>query len=216
MDHSTAPLGPATDLHAVAGTIAANLVRLREHRRLSMDALADRAGVSKGTIVSVEQARSNPSIATLCRLADALGVGVASLIEPPAGPRVRVVRAAEAVALWRTDAGSQATFLVGSDPPEGVELWDWTLEPGDAFEGEAHPGGTVEMLTVLDGALSLHVGGERRRLGQGDSVLFDAGVPHRYGNEDPAAVRFLMSVLQPTARRSPVTHGSREAAADDG
>lgn len=182
----------------VGGAIAENLRRLRLERGLTLDAVADRADVSKGTVIQVEQARANPSIATLCRLADALGVGVASLIADPPGPRITVQRSGEAVALWSSDAGSQARFLLGTDPPQIVELWDWHLEPGDAFDGEAHPDGTIEMLLVLDGGLLVGVGEEERRLGVGDSILFEADVAHRYANVGRTTTRFVMSVLQPT------------------
>jgi transcriptional regulator with XRE-family HTH domain len=181
----------------LGGAIAANLRRLRAERGLTLDAVAERADVSRGTVIQVEQARANPSIATLCRLADALGVGVASLIAPPPGPRVTVQRRGEAVALWSSPAGSEARFLLGTDPPQIVELWDWTLAPGDGFDGEAHTGGTIEMLLVLEGELTVHVGDEVRRLATGDSILFEAEVAHRYVNEGEEADRFVMSVLQP-------------------
>jgi DNA-binding XRE family transcriptional regulator len=104
MVQSAAPLGPVRwtvagrggrgeERHVrgpeeVAGSLAANLRRLRALRGWSLEAVAERAEVSKNTVIQVEQGRANPSIATLCRLADALGVGVASLIEAPASPRV--------------------------------------------------------------------------------------------------------------------------------
>lgn len=180
----------------VAASIGENVRRLRHRSRLSIDALAVRADVSKGTIIQVEQRRANPSITTLCRLADALGVGVASLVASPR-PQVRVRQRDQAATLWRSERGSEATFLIGTDPPEIVELWDWTLVAGDGFDGDAHPAGTVEVLTVLAGALTLTVDGERRLVAEGDSVVFDAFVPHRYGNEGEVTTRFMMTVLQP-------------------
>lgn len=182
----------------LGGAIADNLRRLRLERGLTLDAVAERADVSKGTVIQVEQARANPSIATLCRLADALGVGVASLIAAPPGPRVTVQRRDEAVALWTSAAGSEARFLHGTDPPQIVELWDWTLAAGDGFDGEPHPAGTIEMLLVLAGELSVLVGDDERRLAVGDSILFEAEVVHRYANPGAEPTRFVMSVLQPT------------------
>lgn len=182
----------------LSSALATNLRRLRRQRGLTLDAVAERAKVSKGTVIGLEQARANPSIATLCRVADALGVGVASLIAPPAGPRVEVRRDGQAPALWASPAGSEARFLLGTDPPQIVELWDWTLAPGDGFDGEAHPTGTLEMLLVLDGRLEVRVGASEHTLDVGDSVLFEAEVPHRYANPGGTANRFVMSVLQPT------------------
>lgn len=182
----------------VSELVALNLRRLRHAQALTIDTLCERAGVSKGTIIQVEQARANPSISTLCRLADALGVGVATLVESPPAPRITVRRRGETPVLWSSEAGSAALFLMGTDPPNIVELWDWRLQPGDAFHGEEHPPGTVEMLAVLEGALEVGIGEERRDLDVGDTVLFDAVVPHRYANPGEVPNRFVMSVLQPT------------------
>ena len=77
-----------------------------------------------------------------------------------------------------------------------VELWDWTLQAADAFDGEAHPRGTIEVLFVLDGVLALQVGDQRRTLGVDDTVVFEAHAPHRYANCSAAPVRFFMVVLQ--------------------
>lgn len=182
----------------LGGAIAENLRRLRSERGLTLDAVAERADVSKGTVIQVEQARANPSIATLCRLADALGVGVASLIAAPPGPRITVQRHGDAVALWSSDAGSEARFLLGTDPPQIVELWEWRLASGDEFDGEPHPAGTIEMLLVLEGELAIRVGDDERRLATGDSILFEAEAQHCYANRGDGTTRFVMSVLQPT------------------
>jgi transcriptional regulator with XRE-family HTH domain len=185
----------AQDSEVLATAIARNVRRLRRRRDLTLDLLAERAGVSKGTVIGLEQGRANPSISTLCRLADALGVGVSTLIESDV-PQVRIKRRADTPALWSTESGTQALFLMGTDPPDGVELWDWRLMGGDSFQGEAHPVGTVEILTVLDGLLIVVIGTREHTLETGDTILFDAVVEHRYGNPSDQPNRFIMTVLQ--------------------
>jgi transcriptional regulator with XRE-family HTH domain len=181
----------------VATAVGRNVRALRQQRRMTIDALAAAAGVSRGTVIQIETARGNPSIGTLVGLAAALRVGVASLVDGDAGPRVVVRRAAEAARLWSSAAGSSAVFRIGTDPPDVVELWDWTLQPGDCFDGEAHPMGTQEVLSVLSGRLGLRVGGTEQQLDAGDTVLFQAHAPHRYTGEGDGPVRFVMVVLQP-------------------
>ncbi|MCE0763203.1 XRE family transcriptional regulator [Pseudonocardia kujensis] len=181
----------------VATAIGRNVRALRQQRRMTIDALAAASGVSRGTVIQIETARGNPSIGTLVHLAEALRVGVTSLVDGDATPRVVVRRAEQAVPLWSSDAGSTAVFRIGTDPPDVVELWDWTLQPGDAFEGEAHPIGTAEVLSVLHGRLGLRVGAVEHELGEGDTVMFQAQVPHRYSGAGDRPVRFTMVVLQP-------------------
>jgi transcriptional regulator with XRE-family HTH domain len=181
----------------VATAVGRNVRALRQQRRMTIDALATAAGISRGTVIQIETARGNPSIATLAALAAALRVGVTSLIEDATEPRVTVRRAAEAATLWSSAAGSNAVFRIGTDPPDVVELWDWTLQPGDGFDGEAHPMGTQEVLSVLSGRLGLRVGATEQQLDTGDTVLFQAHAPHRYSGIGDGPVRFVMVVLQP-------------------
>ncbi len=181
----------------VAAAVGRNVRALRQQRGMTIEALAAAAGVSPGTVVDIESARDNPSVATLVGLAAALRVGVAALVDGEAEPRVVVQRAAEAPRLWRSDAGSAAVLRIGTDPPDVVELWDWTLQPGDSFDGDAHPKGTQEVLSVLSGCLGLRIGSTSHLLGAGDTAMFQAHAPHRYSGAGDDPVRFVMVVLQP-------------------
>jgi transcriptional regulator with XRE-family HTH domain len=181
----------------VAAAVGRNVRALRQQRRMTIDALAAASGVSRGTVIQIETARGNPSIATLCNLASALRVGVASLVDGDAAPRITVRRSEQAVPLWSSPAGSSAVFRIGTDPPDVVELWEWTLQPGDAFDGEAHPMGTAEVLSVLNGRLMLRVGTSELELATGDTAMFEAHAPHRYACAGSEPVRFTMVVVQP-------------------
>jgi transcriptional regulator with XRE-family HTH domain len=181
----------------VATAVGRNVRALRQQRRMTIDALAAASGVSRGTVIQIETARGNPSIATLTSLAQALRVGVASLVDDVTEPRVVIRRASDAASLWQSHAGSNAVFRIGTDPPDVVELWDWTLQPGDAFDGEAHPIGTQEVLSVLSGRLGLRVGNTEQVLDTDDTALFQAHAPHRYACAGDEPVRFTMVVLQP-------------------
>jgi transcriptional regulator with XRE-family HTH domain len=100
---------------AVAAAVARNTRRLRTERGWSLDQFAQRSGVSKGMLVQLEQARTNPSLGTLCKLAETLGVSLAGLVELHETPVVRVVTAADTVRLWASEAGSSGDLLVGTD-----------------------------------------------------------------------------------------------------
>src|SRR5712672_368798 len=118
------------------GAIARRIALLRKGKQQSFDELAVRSGVSKGMLVQIEQGRANPSISTLCRLAAGLGVSVAELISADSDARspVHVTATDESRVLWKGPNGGSAALLVGSDGPDMLELWSWTLEPGEKFE----------------------------------------------------------------------------------
>lgn len=184
---------------AVSGAIARNVRALRTAHGWSLDVLSQRSGVSKGMLVQIEGGGSNPSIGTLTRLCEALDVTIAQLVDLGELPAVRLVRAGEAVTLWRDEAGSRADLLLGMERREHVELWTWRLGPGGAYRADGHAAGTREMLHVLAGALRLEVGGTTHDLGPGDSVLFSADRPHAYRNAGPDEARFQMVVVMPPA-----------------
>jgi transcriptional regulator with XRE-family HTH domain len=178
---------------------------VRGHRTMlawTLDDLAARSGVSKGMLSQVEQARTNPSVATICRLATAFGVSIASLVEAPEVPSARVVRAGDAVTLWAGEqAGSAARLLVGSGTSQQVELWDVRMLPGDGYASEAHPSGTRELLLVIEGELTLELDGDRQLVCAGDAIAFVADRSHAYRNQGTRPLRYALSVIhrdQPT------------------
>ncbi|GGK51440.1 transcriptional regulator [Planomonospora parontospora subsp. parontospora] len=184
------------DPETITAAIANNVRAQRAHRQMTLDELAARSGVSRGMLVQVEQGRTNPSINTLTRIADALGVTVARMVEVSDTPVVRVVHPADVVTFAHGRA-SAARLLVGTDAPAILELWDWRLAPGDHHDGDAHPPGTREMLTVLEGELTLTVYGRSHVVGAGGAVVFSADRPHRYANEGEGPLRFVMVVTEP-------------------
>jgi transcriptional regulator with XRE-family HTH domain len=182
----------------VAAAVAVNTRRLRQARGWSLDAFAARSGVSKGMLVQLEQARTNPSLGTLCRVAEALSVSLAALIETDEPPTVRVI--ADGTTLWTGASGGSAQLLVGSDEREHVELWRWELAPGEVqHSDEGHVAGTIELVHVLDGSLTLEVDGADHVVGPGGAASFPGDRPHVYRNDGTGPCRFVMVVLQADA-----------------
>ena len=185
-----------------ADALARNLRRLRAARGLTLDELAKRAGVSRGMLIQIEQRRVNPTLATLVRLAQALDVGLAELVELGRQRRVRVVARDDVVELWSSPGGGSGRLLVGSDQLDRIEFWDWRLEPGDVHQAEAHAPGTAEIIHVLDGDLVLEVDGESHVASTGESIVFSADADHSYGNTGERAVRIFMIVITPPAAKA--------------
>jgi transcriptional regulator with XRE-family HTH domain len=185
------------ELETITAAIANNVRAQRAHRGMTLDELAARSGVSRGMLIQIEQGRTNPSINTLNRVSEALGVSVGRLVEVSDTPVVRIVHEPDVVTVWRGDKGGSARLLVGTDAPAILELWDWRLGPGEHHDSDAHAAGTREMLTVLSGTLTLTVYGKSHEVGRDEAVLFRADRPHRYANTGAEEVRFVMVVTEP-------------------
>src|SRR5579859_4441496 len=112
---------------ALALAIGVRVRQERLSRRWTLDQLAEAAGVSRRMVVNVEQGAANPSVGTLLRISDALGVGLPALVEPPARTMVKVTRRGEGAVLWTGDGGGRGVLVAGTEPPDVAELWDWTL-----------------------------------------------------------------------------------------
>jgi transcriptional regulator with XRE-family HTH domain len=195
---------------ALASAIGTRVKHERESRRWTLDQLAAAAGVSRRMVINVEHGAANPSVGTLLRLSDALGVGLPALVEPPARTPVRVVRAGEGAALWTSEAGGRGVLVAGTEPPDVVELWDWTLPIGDWYVSEPHAAGTRELAQVLEGSVEITVDGRPAALEVGDGVTFRGDVPHTYANPGSTPARFSLAVFEPgvgSADRSNISHG---------
>jgi transcriptional regulator with XRE-family HTH domain len=191
-----------TSLSVSAGTadalnaaVALHVRALRTGRGWSLDELAGRSGVSKGMLVQIEAARTNPSVGTLARVADAFGVTVARLLEPAADRSVRVSDYDEAPILWRGGRGGTARLLRGLNE---VELWDWRLAPHEAYASDDHQPGTREVITVLAGTVTVSVGSEEYVVHTGQTIDLAADRTHGYQNLTDASARFTMLVTMPS------------------
>ena len=86
-DHMAQPVNSVPG-DEVNGLIARRAAHLRKEQNLSFDALAARSNISKGMLIAIEQGRANPSIGTLCKLAAALRLSLAELLEEVDDPRI--------------------------------------------------------------------------------------------------------------------------------
>jgi transcriptional regulator with XRE-family HTH domain len=192
------------DLEAGAGAdgltkaIGGRIRQGRGSRGWTLDELAGRSGVSRRMLVSIEQGSANPSVTTLLRISDALGIGLPALVDMDHSPALRVTRAGAAPVLWRGKLGGRAVLVAGTEPPDVTELWEWTLGPGERHSSQAHAAGTRELLLVLGGQLRLTVGQRAEVLATGDSASFAGDQAHEYRNASPAQVaRFALAVFEP-------------------
>lgn len=186
------------DAALLASAIGTRVRHERKARGWTLDRLAQAAGVSRRMVVNVEQGEANPSVGTLLRISDALGVGLPALVEQPAPPPVKVTRSGDGAALWNSESGGRGVLVAGTEPPDVVELWDWTLGPGDHYRSEAHAAGTKELVHVQRGAITIEVGSQSVTLEAGDAVAFPGDEPHTYANPHGTPARFSLAVFEPS------------------
>lgn len=182
---------------ALATTIGGRVRDERQARRWTLDQLAVAAGVSRRMLINVEQGAVNPSVGTLLRISDALGVGLPALVDQPQRATLTVVPRGRGAVLWSGDSGGRGVLLAGTRPPDVLELWDWTLHPGERHTSEAHSAGTREILQVQQGTLVVEVADRTATLRVGDAASFAGDVEHHYANTGTGPARFVLTVFEP-------------------
>ena len=98
--------------------------------------------------------------------------------------------------LWQGEQGGHARLLAGTSGPDMVELWQWSLYPGEIFTSPGHGEGTTELLFVTEGALTLTVNDSLYLIPAGDSAVARTDAPHSYANAGETVTRFTMTVSE--------------------
>ena len=185
----------------VGASVAINVRRARLERGLSLDALADRCGISRSMLSQIENQRSVPSVTVLYRIAEGLAVPFASLVEPQTERKLVLLRNEETRTLSSHNGlYLNRTLFPFDDPLRPLEFYEVTLQPGCHEEARAHAVGCCEYLVVVSGLLQLRVGNRSVEARSGDSVFFQAAIAHAYVNpgRDPTAL--YMVVTRPEHR----------------
>lgn len=146
--------------------------------------------------MEIEKGVANPSIAILCKVAAALGVSVADIVNVAHAPDAWLIENSEMPRLWQGEQGGYAQLLAGTRGPDMIELWRWQMFAGEAFRSAGHSSGTLELLHVEQGTLALTVGEQTLVVQQGCAAVARTDMPHAYASADHLPVIFTMTVAE--------------------
>jgi len=196
---------PATTLQTAEKTpkIGPRSRALREAMGLSLRELAERSGVSAPMLSQVERGETSPTLAVAEKIAAGLELTLSQLLRLDEGEHVAVSRAARRRRYER--GGHRFEELTPPLPGQRADVSLHTLKVGATTGGPSdppiHEPGSRETAVVLTGLLALVVDGTRHQLRAGDSVTFDADLPHHFENDGEEQARFL-AVIAAGLRRS--------------
>lgn len=183
--------------------IGARMRALREAMGFSLRDLAERSGVSAPMLSQVERGETSPTLAVAEKIAAGLELTLSQLLRLDEGEHVSVSRAGRRRRYER--GGHRFEELTPPLPGQRVDVSLHTLAAGAATGGPSdppmHEPGSRETAVVLTGVLALVVDGTRHELRAGDSVTFDADLPHHFENDGEEATRFI-AVIAAGLRRS--------------
>ena len=172
----------------------------RAKARLTLDELSRRAGVSKSMLSQIERGQSNPTVAVVWRLAQALGVELAELLEGAARSEpggIAHVAAHATPQLTSPDGLARLRILGPIDLAGRFEWYELIVQSGGVLASQAHEDGSREHLSVLSGRLEVEAGAQRQHLQLGETARYAADQPHAIRNTGKELAVALLVVLHP-------------------
>jgi transcriptional regulator with XRE-family HTH domain len=160
---------------------------------LSLRDLAERSGVSAPMLSQVERGETSPTLAVAVKIAAGLELTLSQLLRLDEGQHVAVSR--EGGRRRYQHGKHRIEELTPPLPGQRADVSLHTLEPGGSTGGREdppmHEPGSRETAVVLSGTLALALDGSRYELGEGDSVTFDADLPHHFENDGEEPTEFI-------------------------
>jgi transcriptional regulator with XRE-family HTH domain len=184
------------------GTVGSRVKSLREAMDLSLRDLAERSGVSAPMLSQVERGDTSPTLAVAQKIAAGLDLSLSQLLRLDEDRHVVVVRAGRG--RTRRRRGHRLEELTPPLPGQRADVSVHTLAPGAATgapdDPPMHEPGSRETTVVVEGTAELFIDGKRHELHEGDSVTFDADLPHHFENNGETDTR-LIAVVAAGLRR---------------
>jgi len=173
--------------------VGARVKALREAMGLSLRDLSERSGVSPTMLSQVERGGTSPTLAVAEKIAAGLDLSLSQLLRLDEVQHVVVSRSGDHRVRQR--GGHRIEELTPPLPGQRADVSTHSLDPGASTGGAGdapmHEPGSRETAVVLSGEVVLVFEGERHHLQEGDSVTFDADLPHHFENESDEPVEFV-------------------------
>jgi transcriptional regulator with XRE-family HTH domain len=182
---------------AIEVDLGARIRALRLARGATLRKLAAEAGVTESFLSQVERGVASPSIASVQRIARALGQSIAELFAADESAGI-VVRVRDRRRVVYQGLGAVDEFLTRATDGR-LQVIMSTIEPGGGTGDEAYTHDSdEEVVVVLEGSLDLWIGLEHYRLETGDAVTHSSRIPHRNTNPGPGVARVLFCITPPS------------------
>lgn len=162
---------------------------------MTLRELGAAADVSPGLLSQLENGVTDPSLATLRRLASVFHAEVATLFTEPNAPVVHLSRPGER--MYLTAPSGEISYERLTPGRGDLEVLRAELEPGDVSAPALRGHESTECVVVLQGSVVAEVGQDRYVLAAGEALTFDSRLPHRYCNETDATAAMLLAITPP-------------------
>src|SRR6478752_6784263 len=163
----------------ISGQLGKTVQRLRKAYNLSLSELSEQSGVAKSIISQIERNETNPTLATIWRLAQALDVSIERVLQAAEDePFLEKSTRADTPILVSDDGKVRLAIIGWIKTVEWLQWYDLSAEPGGVLDSDSHQRGSVECLSVLEGEFEVEVGGVTQQAKAGESLRYRCDRPH--------------------------------------
>ena len=153
--------------------------RLRKAYNLSLSELAEQSGVAKSIISQIERNETNPTLATIWRLSQALDVSIERVLaSADEEPFVEKLARRDTPYIVSDDGKMRLSIIGWIKTVEWLQWYDVSAEPGGSLESEGHQRGSLECLSVLAGEAEVNVAGVVETAKAGETLRYRCDRPH--------------------------------------
>ncbi len=181
---------------ALAGQLGKAVLKLRKAQNLSLSELSEQSGVAKSIISQIERNETNPTLATIWRLAQALDVSIERILQGTTDEAFIEKSARGATPILVSEDGKCRLAIIGwIKTVEWLQWYNFEADAGGVLASEPHQLGSVECLSVLEGELEVEVAGVLETGLPGDTLRYRCDRPHVIRNRTNKPARATMVVI---------------------
>ncbi|MEW6256694.1 MAG: XRE family transcriptional regulator [Pseudomonadota bacterium] len=184
----------------ITGQLGKTIQRLRKAYNLSLSELSEQSGVAKSIISQIERNETNPTLATVWRLSQALDMSVERVLASSEdAPFVEKLSRADTPLLVSDDGLCRLSIIGWIKTVEWLQYYDFHAEPGGELESDGHQRGAIECLSVLEGALEVDVAGAVESVKAGETLRYRCDRRHVIRNVGAVPAHAFMVCMMKAA-----------------
>ena len=177
------------------------VLKERKRRKLTLEQLANRSGVSKSMLSQIERGEANPTFAVVWSLTQALEIDFSELLGGSSAAtsvyEIEVTSSAHTPEIRSADSLCRLKILSSPRLAGQSEWYSVEIERGGKLSSEAHGPGTFEHFTAVNGTFEVKSGESCVRLNAGETARYPGDVPHHIANlSETVASGFLVVLYQ--------------------
>jgi transcriptional regulator with XRE-family HTH domain len=169
----------ASGAQVISGQLGKTIQRLRKAYNLSLSELAEQSGVAKSIISQIERNETNPTLATIWRLSQALDVSIERVLSTNEEEAfIEKIARPDTPILVSEDGKLRLAIIGWIKTVEWLQWYEVSAEPGGELDSEGHQRGSIESLSVSAGEFEVEVGGITQRARAGETLRYRCDRQH--------------------------------------